>query len=198
MLASRRLEYVVLKLARFGVEDSFVPPKSVDWFLSKDWFLMMELSVLELTRDLFLVGFVSGSCVGCPMDCMPGGNDSRRLTTVFERQDGDSGRRLKIVPLRIRGTWVSVGIFAHSTREIIVFATRARESGVAWIRSSRKKISSSGKPLPKQDSRNFVMFDVWNMPSSRGSIRAIDPGRILFISLPRAKKEIRRIEFKCQ
>jgi hypothetical protein len=36
MLASRRLEYVELKLARFGVEDSFVPSKTVDWFLIED------------------------------------------------------------------------------------------------------------------------------------------------------------------
>lgn len=159
---------------------------------------MVEFSVLELTRRLFLVGFVLDSGPGCPMDCMPRGNESRGSTAGFERQDGGSGRRSKMAPLRIRGTWVRVGIFAHATRAIIVFATRARESGVAWIRSSRKKRSSSGKPLPKQDSRNFVMFDVWNMPSSRRSIRAIDPGRILFISLPRAKKEARRIEFKCQ
>lgn len=58
---------------------------------------------------------------------------------------------------------------------------------------SHRKRSSGGKPLPEQASRNLITFDVRNTPSSRGSIRAIDLGRILFISLSRTKKEIGRL-----
>ena len=65
----------------------------------------------------------------------------------------------------------------------MVFATRARESEVASIRSSRKKRSSGGSPFAEQDARNLVTFDMRSLPSSRGSTRAIDPGRNLFISL---------------
>ena len=154
---------------------------------------MVELLVLERTRDRFLVRLVLDSCVGRPMDCMPWGTESRGSTTVSERRGGGGGSGLKVAPPRIRGTWVSAVIFGHLTRAMIVFVTRARESGVAWIRSSRRKRSSGGKPLLKHGSRNFITFDVWNMPSSRGSIRAIDPGRILFISLSRTKMEIRRL-----
>jgi hypothetical protein len=75
------------------------------------------------------------------------------------------------------------GVSAHLTRAIIVFATRARQSDVPSMRSSRRKSSSGGRPLAEQDARNFVTFDMRSLPSSRGSIRAIEPGRNLFISL---------------
>ena len=51
------------------------------------------------------------------------------------------------------------------------------------MRSSRRKRSSGGSPFAEHDARNFVTFEVRSLPSSRGSIRDIDPGRNLFISL---------------
>jgi len=81
------------------------------------------------------------------------------------------------------------GVSAHLTRVVIVVATRARASVVALIRSSCMKTSSVGSPLAKQASRNLVTFEVRSMPSSRGSIHSIDPGRNLFISLMNAKEK---------
>ena len=78
---------------------------------------------------------------------------------------------------------VGTGVSAHLTRAMIVFATRARQSDVPSMRSSRRKRSSGGSPFAEHDARNFVTFEVRSLPSSRGSIRDIDPGRNLFISL---------------
>jgi hypothetical protein len=66
---------------------------------------------------------------------------------------------------------------------MIVFATRARQSDVPSMRSSRRKRSSGGSPFAEHNARDFVTFEVRSLPSSRGSIRAIDPGRNLFVSL---------------
>ena len=78
---------------------------------------------------------------------------------------------------------VCAGVSAHLTSATIVFATRASESEVASIRSSRRKRSSSGRPLADQDARNLVTLDMRSLPSSRGSIRPMEPGRNLFINL---------------
>ena len=85
-----------------------------------------------------------------------------------------------------RKTWERVGtggVSAHLTKAMIVFATRARQSEVPSMRSSLRKSSSGGRPLAEQDARNLVTFDMRSLPSSRGSIRVMDPGRNLFISL---------------
>ena len=76
-----------------------------------------------------------------------------------------------------------MGVSADLMSAMIVLATRARESEVASIRSSRRKRSSGGSPLVEQDARNLVTLDMRSLPSSRASIRAMDPGRNLFINL---------------
>lgn len=76
-----------------------------------------------------------------------------------------------------------MGTSAHLMSAMIVLATRARESEVASIRSSRRKRSSGGSPLVVQEARNLVTLDIRSLPSSRASIRAMDPGRNLFINL---------------
>ena len=90
---------------------------------------------------------------------------------------------LKLPRSRDSRDWVGTGVSAHLTRAMTVRATRARESEVASMRSSRWKRSSDERPLAEQEARNLVTFDIRSLPSSRGSIRAIDPGRNLFISL---------------
>ena len=54
---------------------------------------------------------------------------------------------------------------------MIVFATRARQSDVLSMRSSRRKRSSGGSPFAENDARNFVTSEVRSL---RGPIRAID------------------------
>jgi hypothetical protein len=88
-------------------------------------------------------------------------------------------------PPRENREFVCTGVSAHLMSAMIVFATRASESEVASIRSSRRKRSSGEKSLVEQDARNLVTLDMRSLPSSRGSIRAIDPGRNLFINLMR-------------
>jgi hypothetical protein len=91
---------------------------------------------------------------------------------------------LNLLPPRERWEGVGTGgVSAHLMRAMIVFATRARQSDVPSMRSSRRKSSSGGRPLAEQEARNLVTFAIRSLPSSRGSIRAIDPGRNLFISL---------------
>jgi len=87
-----------------------------------------------------------------------------------------------LLPREIR-VCVCTGVSAHLTSAMIVFATRASESEVASIRSSRRKRSSGEKPLAEQDSRNLVTLDMRSLPSSRGSIRPMELGRNLFINL---------------
>jgi hypothetical protein len=77
------------------------------------------------------------------------------------------------------------GVSAHLTSAMIVLATRASESELASIRSSRRKRSSGVRPLAEQDARNLVTLDMRSLPSSRGSIRPMEPGRNLFINLMR-------------
>jgi len=86
------------------------------------------------------------------------------------------------LPREIR-EWVCTGVSVHLTSAMMVFATRASESEVASIRSSRRKRSSGERPLAEQDARNLVMLDMRSLPSSRGSIRPMEPGRNLFINL---------------
>jgi hypothetical protein len=76
-----------------------------------------------------------------------------------------------------------MGTSTHLMSAMIVLATRAREYEVASIRSSRRKRSSGGSPLVVQEARNLVTLDIRSLPSSRASIRAMDPGRNLFINL---------------
>lgn len=77
------------------------------------------------------------------------------------------------------------GVSAHLTSATIVLATRASESELASMRSSRRKRSSGERPLAEQDARNLVTLDMRSLPSSRGSIRPMEPGRNLFINLMR-------------
>ena len=86
------------------------------------------------------------------------------------------------LPREIRGC-VCKGVSVHLTRAMIVLATRASESEVASIRSSRRKVSSGERPFAEQDARNLVTLDKRSLPSSRGSIRPMEPGRNLFINL---------------
>jgi len=79
--------------------------------------------------------------------------------------------------------YVGVDTSAHLTKAMAVLATRARLCDVPSTRSLGRKISSCGSPLAEHDARNFITFDLRRMPSSRGSICEIDPGRNLFKSL---------------
>jgi hypothetical protein len=88
-----------------------------------------------------------------------------------------------LAPPRKRCECVGTGVSAHLTRVMIVFAMHVRQSDVPSMRLSRRKRSSDGSPLAEQDARNFVTFEVRSLPSSRGSIRSIDPVRNLFMSL---------------
>ena len=99
-----------------------------------------------------------------------------------------------------RQQWLMVILMGMSTRQLAVErkSQQGAQLGEGGDRTHQdsgphRKRSSGGKPLPKQASRNFITFDVRNTPSSRGSIRAIDLGRILFTSLSRTKKEIGRL-----
>jgi hypothetical protein len=103
---------------------------------------------------------------------------------AFAMVDVIIGLRIPPLPREIREC-VCMGVSAHLMSAMIVFATRASESEVASIRSSRRKRSSGEKSLAEQDARNLVTLDVRSLPSSRGSIRAMDPGRSLFINLMR-------------
>ena len=66
---------------------------------------------------------------------------------------------------------------------MMFLATRAIESGVLSIRSSRWNSSSGGTPSEEQAARNFVTFDVRTKPSSRLSTRGMSPGCSLLTSL---------------
>lgn len=61
-------------------------------------------------------------------------------------------------------------------------ATRARDSLVPSIKSSRWNRSSWGRPYEAQAARNLVTLEVLTMPSSRGSGRTVLLERSLFIS----------------
>jgi hypothetical protein len=103
---------------------------------------------------------------------------------VFAKMDVLIGLRIPPLPREIREC-VCMGVSAHLMSAMIVFATRASESEVASIRSSRRKRSSGERPLVEQDARNLVTLDMRSLPSSRASIRAMDPGRNLFINWQR-------------
>lgn len=100
----------------------------------------------------------------------------------FTTTDVLIGLRIPL-PREIRDC-VCTCVSAHLTSAMIVFATRASESEVASVRSSWRKISS-GERLAEQDARNLVTLDMRSLPSSRGSIRPMEPGRNLFINLMR-------------
>lgn len=102
---------------------------------------------------------------------------------AFTTTDVFIGLRIPL-PREIREC-VCRGVSAHLTSAMIVFATRASESEVASIRSSRRKRSSGERPLAEQDARNLVTLDIRSLPSSRGSIRPMELGRNLFINLMR-------------
>lgn len=107
-----------------------------------------------------------------------------RGSGAFAAVDVLIGLRIPPLPREIREC-VCMGVSAHLMSAMIVFATRASESEVASIRSSRRKRSSGERPLAEQDARNLVTLDMRSLPSSRASIRAMDPGRNLFINLMR-------------
>jgi hypothetical protein len=107
----------------------------------------------------------------------------RELAPSASTMDVLIGLRIPPLSCEIR-KFVSVGGDAHLISAMIVFATRASESEVASIMSSRRKMSSGERSLVEQDARNLVTLE-WNLLSSRGSIRAMDPGRSLFINLMR-------------
>jgi hypothetical protein len=113
----------------------------------------------------------------------PGRYGEPREGGAFTTTDVLIGLRIPL-PREIREC-VCTGVSAHLTSAMIVFATRASESEVASIRSSRRKISSGERPLAEQDARNLVTLDMRSLPSSRGSIRPMEPGRNLFINLMR-------------
>jgi hypothetical protein len=113
----------------------------------------------------------------------PGRYGEPRGGGVFTRTEVLIGLRIPL-PREIRECDCT-GVSAHLTSAMIVFATRASESEVASIRSSRRKRSSGGRQLAEQDARNLVTLDVRSLPSSRGSIRPMEPGRNLFINLMR-------------
>ncbi len=106
------------------------------------------------------------------------------------RGGGDFTAMDVLIGLRIRlpremRECVCAGVSAHLTSAMIVFATRASESEVASVRSSGRKRSSGERPLAEQEARNLVTLDLRSLPSSRGSIRPMEPGRNLFINLMR-------------
>jgi hypothetical protein len=103
---------------------------------------------------------------------------------AFTAMDVLIGLGIPPLPREIR-EFVCLGVSAHLMSAMIVFATRAREFEVASIRSSCRKRSSDESSLVEQDARNLVTLVVRSLPSSRGSIRAMDPGRSLFINLMR-------------
>ena len=107
-----------------------------------------------------------------------------RGSVAFAVVDVLIGLRTPPLPREIREC-VCTGVSAHLMSAMIVFATRASESEVASIRSSRRKRSSGERSLAAQDARNLVTLDMRSLPSSRASIRAMDPGRNLFINLMR-------------
>ena len=113
----------------------------------------------------------------------PGRYGEPRGGGAFTTTDVLMGLRIPL-PREIREC-VCAWLSAHLTSAIIVFATRASESEVASIRSSRRKRSSGGRPLAEQEARNLVTLDMRSLPSSRGSIRPMEPGRNLFINLMR-------------
>ena len=66
----------------------------------------------------------------------------------------------------------------------MVLETRASDSKEPSMRSSRWKRSWEGSPnVEEHEARNLVTFEVRTTPSSRLSMRVIDPGRTLFINL---------------
>jgi len=113
----------------------------------------------------------------------PGRYGEPRGGGAFTITDVLIGLRIPL-PREIR-EWVCTGVSVDLTSAMIVFATRASESEVASIRSSRGKRSSGERPLVEQDARNLVTLDMRSLPSSRGSIRPMEPGRNLFINLMR-------------
>jgi hypothetical protein len=114
---------------------------------------------------------------------VPGRYGEPRGGGAFTTTDVLIGLRIPL-PREIREC-VCRGVSAHLTSAMIVLATRARESEVASIRSSRRKRSSGERPLVEQEARNLVTLDMRSLPSSRGSIRPMEPGRNLFINLMR-------------
>jgi hypothetical protein len=142
--------------------------------------------------------FASGSEVGAmSMVARNGGQTSWvRTEDMIAREDepvryGEPGAAFAsvrlmgfgLLPPRKRCECVGTGVSAHLTRVMVVFAARVRQSDVTSMRSSRKKRSSGVSPFAEHDARDFVTFEVRSLPSSRGSIRATDPGRNLFMSL---------------
>lgn len=111
----------------------------------------------------------------------PGRYGEPRVGGAFATMDVLIGLRIPL-PREIREC-VCTGVSAHLMSAMIVFATRASESEVASVRSSRRKISSGERPLEEQEARNLVTLDMRGLPSSRGSIRPMEPGRNLFINL---------------
>lgn len=65
------------------------------------------------------------------------------------------------------------------------FATRANDSALDSMRSSRLKRSSYRTPTEEQAARNLVMLEVRMKPSSRGSTRLIVFGKSLLMSWQR-------------
>jgi hypothetical protein len=111
----------------------------------------------------------------------PGRYGEPRGGGAFATTDVLIGLRIPL-PREIREC-VCAGVSAHLMSAMIVFATRASESEVASIRSTRRKRSSGGRPLAEQEARNLVTLDMRSLPSSRGSICLMEPGRNLFINL---------------
>jgi hypothetical protein len=113
---------------------------------------------------------------------VPGRYGEPRGGGAFTATDVLMGLR---TPSRELRECVRRGVSAHLTSAIIVFATRASESEEASTRSSCRKRSSGERPLAEQDARNLVTLDMRSLPSSRASIRPMEPGRNLFINLMR-------------
>lgn len=82
---------------------------------------------------------------------------------------------------------------AHFARATIVRATRASDSEVFSMRSSRRKMSALGRPCEVQEARNFVTFEVRTKPSSRASTREMDPGRYLLTSLRKSREDVSHV-----
>ncbi len=69
-------------------------------------------------------------------------------------------------------------------RAMIVLATRPKDSCVHWTKSSRAHSSPLGTPISEAAEMNRDIFEFFETPSSRWSMREMTLGCHLFISLP--------------